>query len=193
MKTIKLSGTFLFFILLCGCRSKETPTPTPQSTQIDVSKQWRFDATGLLLTGPGDGQWKSTTFTAQELNLFASLDTANLIGTTTPAQVLETNGYNAIYPNPFILSGPHAMSFTFPNGYSGQFVLKLVYVDSLMNPLFKKAVKLQSNAYPPPTTSGVNIQILPSVPVGRHRLYYTLSSASNPNFYTCWGNIQCTQ
>ncbi len=193
MKTIQLSGTFLFFILLCGCGNKETPTPIPQSTQIDVLKQWRFDISGNLLTGPGDGQWKSTAFTAQELNLFTSLDTTNLTGTTTPPQVLESNGYNAIYPNPFILSAPHGMHFSFPNGYAGQFVLKLVYVDSLMNPLFKKAVRLQSNAYPPPTTSGLDLYILPVVSVGRHRLYYTLSSASNPHFYTCWGNVECIQ
>jgi hypothetical protein len=182
---------YLCFMLICGCG--RTDDPTPQSTSIDVSKQWRFDASGNLLTGPGDSQWKSTTFTSAELNLFASMDTASLTGTTVPSQVLESNGYNAIYPNPFILSASHAMGFQFPNGYSGQFVVKLVYVDSLMNPIFKKAFRLQSNAYPPPTTSGINFLIMPSVPVGRHRLYYMLCAASNPRFYTSWGNVQCIQ
>ncbi len=186
---MRLPFLYFLFILMCGCGKSDSPAPQP--TPIDVSKQWWFDATGLLLTGPGDGQWRSTTFTAQELALFASLDTTSLTGTTAPPQVLETHGYNAIYPNPFIASASHAMSFNFPNGYSGQFVLKLVYVDSLMNPLFKKVVRLQSIAAPPPTTSGVSVLIIPSVPAGRHRLYYMLSAASNPRIYTTWGNIHC--
>ena len=188
---MRLTFLFLSIILLSGCGKGDSPNP--QSTQIDVSKQWRFDAVGSLLTGPGDGQWKSTLFTALELSLFTSLDTANLTGTTAPSQVLEPNGYNAIYPNPFNFSASHGMGFSFPNGYSGQFVLKLVYVDSMMNPIFKKAVRLQANAYPPPTTSGIYLLIMPSVPVGRHRLYYMLSAASDPRFYTSWGNVQCIQ
>ena len=120
---MRLLPFFLFFIILAGCGKSDSPAP--QSTSIDVSKQWWFDSFGFLLTGPGDGQWKSTTFTAAELNLFASMDTASLTGTTVPSQVLEPNGYNAIYPNPFILSASHGMGFQFPNGYSGQFVIKL--------------------------------------------------------------------
>ena len=191
MKTKQLLLIFLCCIVLASCGRSDDPIP--QQTSIDVSKQWRFDASGNLLTGPGDGQWKSTSFTAQELALFAALDTANLTGTTAPAQVLESNGYNAIYPNPFLASASHAMSFSFPNGYSGQFVLKLVYTDSLMNPLLKKTIRLQANASPPPTTSSINLQIMPLLPAGRHRLYYMLCAASNPRFYSSWGNIQCIQ
>jgi hypothetical protein len=154
-----------------------------------VSKQWLFDASGNMLTGSGDGQWQPTTFTTQELNLFNSLDTASLAGTTTPTAVLiASGGYNAIYPNPF--SSSHGMGFAFPNGYGGAFVLKLVYVDSLMNPVYKKAVRLQCTASPPPTTSAAFVAILPSIPVARLRLYFTLSTAADPYFYKSWGNIQ---
>jgi hypothetical protein len=186
---MRLPIFYLSFILLCGCGKSDSSNT--QQTPIDVSKQWWFDASGNLLTGPGDGQWKSTTFSVQELGLFTSLDTADLTGTTAPTQVLESNGYNAIYPNPFKLSLSHGMHFSFSNGYSGQFVLKLVYADSLMNPVFKKTVRLQANAYLPPTPSSLNVLIVPQVPVARLRLYYILSAASNPRFYTCWGNVQC--
>lgn len=187
MKTLQLLPFVLICLLLNNCNKSESSGT--QTTQIDVSKQWWFDAFGVMLTGPGDNQWKATTFTAQELNLFSSLDTADLTGTTTPSAVLIASGsHNAVYPNPF--SSSQQLPFSFPNGYAGQFVLKLIYVDSLMNPLLKKAVRLQSNAYPPPTTSGVAVLIQPTIPVGRFRLYYTLSSISNPHFFKCWGNIQ---
>lgn len=187
MKLIQLVPAIFICLLLNACNKSNSPGN--QITQIDVSNQWWFDVSGNMLTGPGDNQWKATTFTAQELSLFSNLDTANLIGTTTPGSVLLASGsHHALYPNPF--SSSQQLPFSFPNGYAGQFVLKLVYVDSLMNPLLKKVVRLRSNAYPPPTTSGVAVIIQPIIPVGRLRLYYTLSSASDPHFFKCWGNIQ---
>lgn len=187
MKTKQLLPAIFICLLLAACNKSDSPGT--QATPIDVSKQWWFDASGNMLTGPGDNQWKAINFTAQELSLFSSLDTANLVGTTTPAAVLIASGsHNALYPNPF--SSSQQLPFSFPNGYAGQFVLKLVYVDSLMKPLLKKVVRLQSNAYPPPTTSGVAVTIMPTIPVGRARLYYTLSSATDPHFFKCWGNIQ---
>ncbi|HMI78558.1 MAG TPA: hypothetical protein VK484_07170 [Ferruginibacter sp.] len=177
MRTIQFVAVIFIAVLLGAC-GKDNNTDQNQTAQIDVSKQWWFDALGNMLTGPGDNQWQPTTFTAQELNLFSSLDTASLAGTTTPVAVLMSS---AIYPNPF--STNHAMHFSFPNGYGGSFVLKLVYVDSLMNPVYKKAVRLQCTANPPPTSSGASVIISPSLPVAR-------LTAANPHFHKCWGNIQ---
>jgi len=188
MKTIGSLAIIFIAVLLGGCGKDPAPAPMPQAVQIDVSKQWWFDPLGFMLSGPGDDQWKPIGFNLQELNLFSSLDTASLAGTTTPASVLMApSGQNASFPNPFTTA--HSLVFTFPSGYAGSFVLKLVYVDSLMNPVEKKAVRLQCTANPP-ATSSVHIQIMPAVPVARMRLYFSLSSAANPHFHKVWGNVQ---
>jgi hypothetical protein len=60
-----------------------------------------------------------------------------------------------------------------------------------MNPLFKKAERLQAAVYGPLNLSASNtILIAPNLPAGKYRLYYTLSSQANPHLYTSWGNIQ---
>ena len=103
---------------------------------IDVSKQWLITIQGEVISSPGDDQWQSKTFTTQEMNLFSSLDTANLSGTTAPDSVTGTpHGYNATYPNPFMTS--YALSLHFSDGYSGQIVFKCVIVDSTMTSQFK--------------------------------------------------------
>jgi len=182
MKTIL--PAFLICLLFIGCSKS---SDSNQITQIDVSQQWKFDALGNTISGPGDTQWQSTTFTSQELSLFSSMDTANLTGTVMPGAVLRTQNFP--FPNPFTTS--HNLVLSFPNGYVGPFVLKMVYVDSLMNPLLKMSTRWQATAYAPPTASSFGVTITPTiVPVGRFRLYYTLSAASNPHFYKCWGNIQ---
>ncbi|MEO7043669.1 MAG: hypothetical protein ABI091_00075, partial [Ferruginibacter sp.] len=125
------------------------------------------------------------------LNLFTSLDTANLAGTTTPAAVLETYSprRNSIIPNPFSTS--FQIFFEFNTGFSGQFVFKYVIVDSLMNSLDKRAITMRASVFGPGNVSTSNtISILPNVPAGRFRLYYTLSSQANQHFYKSWGNIQ---
>lgn len=184
MKTSQLSLTILVFLIFFSC-SKSNDSNQP--TQIDVSQQWKFDALGNTLSGPGDTQWQSTTFTSQELGLFNSMDTANLTGTTTPSAVLHTQNFPC--PNPFASS--QNLFLTFPSGYTGPFVLKMVYVDSLMNPILKMSSRWSATAYSPPTPSGFGLTITPTIlPTGRFRLYYTLSAASNPHFYKCWGNIQ---
>ena len=153
-----------------------------KASAIDVSKQWSIDGLGNIISSPADGQWQAKILTAQELNLFVSLDTANLSGTTTPASVLETPpGYNSTYPNPFTTL--NALSLRFANGFSGQIVFKCVIVDSTMTSYFKAAIRLNVSG---PST---NISFNPTIPVGRFRIYYTLSSQSNPHFYKSWGNI----
>ncbi len=166
--------------VISSCNEKDTTDPV---TTIDVSKQWKFDNSGNVILALGDGQWQSKTFSTQELNLFSSLDTANLSGTTAPGSVLENPPfYNATFPNPF--TSLHILPFKFNSGYSGQIVLKYVVADSTMTALFKAATKLNvSNA-------STNILFNPAISVGRFRLYYTLSSQSNPHFYKSWGNIQ---
>ena len=161
------------------------------NASIDVSAQWQIDALGNLILGLPDGQWQSKTFSTAELNLFTSLDTANLNGTATPTAVLENNNlrHNSIYPNPF--TSTFYIQFGFTPGYSGQFVFKSVIVDSLMNPVDKKVVRMQATVFGPGNVSNSNaVGFASSLTVGRYRLYYTLSSQANPHFYKSWGNIQ---
>lgn len=165
--------------VLISCSKKNDPKPP----QIDVSSQWTIDALGNIISSPGDGQWHAQTFTAQELNLFSSLDTANLGGTSTPGSVVEgPSRYNSSYPNPFATL--YYLSLQFTNSFSGQIVLKYVIVDSTMTSQVKGAFKLNVS------NSSINIAFSPTIPVGRFRFYYTLSSQSNPHFYKTWGNIQ---
>lgn len=176
----KLIFYLIFVLIIINSCSKKNDA---EVTSIDVSNQWSIDLSGNVILSLGDGQWQTKTFTSQELNLFSSLDTANLSGTTTPASVLETPpGYNSTYPNPFITV--NALSLQFPGGYSGQFVLKCVVVDSTMTAHFKAATRLTVSS------SSTTILFNPTIPVGRFRFFYTLSSQSNPHFYKSWGNIQ---
>jgi len=181
-----LSATIIIFI---SCRKDDNSNNVTPA--IDVSAQWQIDAVGNLILGIPDRQWQTKTFTPTELNLFTSLDTTNLTGTTTPTTVLETSSQrnNSIFPNPFSTS--FQILFGFNAGFSGQFVFKCVIVDSLLNPLDKKVTIMQASVFGPGNVSTSNIiSIIPNVPIGRFRIYYTLSSNTNQHFYKCWGNIQ---
>jgi len=175
---------YLIFALLIisSCSKKDDP----EAPIIDVSKQWSIDPLGNVISSTGDRQWQATTFTEAELNLFSSLDTADLSGTNAPAFVLETPPtYSSIYPNPFITV--HSLSLRFDNGYFGRIVFKCVIVDSTMTPHFKLATRL----FIP--NASINLSFNPTLPVGRFRFFYTLSSQTKPHFYKNWGNIQKTQ
>ena len=188
MKVNQISNFILasFLFIFCSKNNDSNNVTTP----IDVSAQWKTDALGDLLSGLSDQQWQAKIFNSAEQNLFNSLDTANLSGTTTPGAVLEIPyRYNCIYPTPF--NSQFQMTFRFTAGFSGQFVFKCVIVDSLMNPIDKKTAKLQATVYPGPgNSSSTTIAIMPNVPIGRFRLYFTLSSQANAPFYKSWGNIQ---
>ncbi|MEP7166315.1 MAG: hypothetical protein ABI741_16560 [Ferruginibacter sp.] len=189
MKTTQLFQLLFSIIIISSC----SKTTDADKQAIDVSQQWNIDIVGNLILGTGDAQWQSKNFTSQELSLFSSLDTADLTGTSSPVAVLE-HTYNFTYPNPFYISSGHTLHFSFTNGYSGPFVLKLVYVDNRMNPVFKTAVRMQAYAYPPPNASSSNsIVVKPVLSTGSFRLYYTLSSSNDPHFYKSWGNVQGTQ
>ena len=144
-----------------------------------------------------DGQWQSKIFTSAEQNLFITLDTANLAGTTTPDSVLEiANQYNCIFPNPFSLSSGTQDYFRFNSGYSGQLIFKYVIVNSSLVAVDKNAIRIQATSYPStpgdPSSSNL-INIAPNIPIGEYRLYFTLSSQNSRHFYKSWGNIHIKQ
>lgn len=185
-----IAACYFSILFLTSCDKSDNSVVNV--TTIDVSAQWKIDANGNTIQGIYDGQWLLKTFTAQELALFNSLDTASLSGTLKPDSVKEEGtNYNFVYPTPFV--SHYNRVFRFSSGYNGQVVYKYVLVDSLMNPLEKKAVRLQGASFPqsPSNPSSSNpIAIMHNVPVGRYRLYYTLSTSSHPHFYKSWGNIQ---
>jgi hypothetical protein len=182
MTTKSICYLIFALLIISSCSKKEEP----EASTIDVSKQWSIDPLGNVISSTGDRQWLATTFTDQELNLFSSLDTADLSGTNPPAFVLETPpNYNPTYPNPFTTT--HRLSLRFDNGYFGRIVFKCVVVDSTMTPHFKLVTRLFT------TNASINITLNPTIPVGRFRLFYTLSTQSKPHFYKNWGNIQKTQ
>lgn len=192
MITKQLFHLFFLSVILISC--SKTESPSEQLTTIDVSKQWLVGSARQLILGLGDGQWQTKVFTTQEQNLFASLDTANLVGTSKPDSVLESPiSYNCAYPNPF--ASENRLSFRFTNGFNGQIELKFVIVDSLLRTLDKGAMRVQATSYPqiPLNPSSSNeLTIKPNIPIGTFRLYYTLSSQLNQHFYKSWGNIQRT-
>lgn len=184
---------FFFLIVLLFVSCDKGNNNTDQSAIIDVTKQWQVDAQGSLILGLSDGQWKNKIFTTEEQNLFASLDTTNLSGTTKPDSVFESTpvSNNFTIPNPF--ASFNQLQLNFSNGYDGQVVLKFVVVDSLLKSIDKGSKKIQASVCSScplhPSTSNL-ITIMPNMPTGKFRFYYTLSTASSKNFYTTWGNIE---
>jgi hypothetical protein len=153
-------------------------------TVIDVSCQQYVDALGndLEQVGSCSSPSDSAGFSQQELNLFNSLDTADLTGT-----VLPSGSYTfAIYPNPF--SSHLDIQYLFSGSISGQVVVKNVITDSLLNPVFKSVIRLGSST---PTSVFLN-QIMLTIPAGRYRLFQTLSAGSYNNFARRWVNITKT-
>ncbi len=188
MKTKRIVISLIVIAFITSCK-KSDPS---NNANIDVSAQWQIDAYENVILGLADGQWQGKSFTAYELSLFSSLDTTNLSGTTTPMAVLDNSArHNSIYPNPFNSNQFYFMKFGFTTGYTGQFVLKSVLVDSQMKPLIKTVARLQAVWGPGNTSTSYPIGISYfGISPGRYRLYYTLSSQANPHFFKCWGNVQ---
>ena len=162
---------------------------------IDVSQQWTVDYNGNLINGPNDSQWSPKEFSSQELNLFSSLDTANLTGTVKCDSVFTgTSSKNCIFPNPFKTSA--SFVFNFSSGFNGLLEFKFVIVDDHLNIIDKGTFKIQATSYPNipqnPSTSGP-VTLTPNISSGKYRIYITLSSEANPHFYKTWGNIEKTQ
>lgn len=177
----------------CGKNNAES-NPAPAAQQpIDVSAQWYIDAVGNPQMTLADGQWQRKSFTAAEQNLFSSMDTASLAGTSKPDSVYESPPiYNSIYPNPFLVNNAFGMYLRFTPGYLGEYIMKLVITDSLLNPVVKRSVRFQASAAGSPAApTRTNFNMMPGIAAaGRYRMYFTLSAQSNPHFYKCWGNIQ---
>lgn len=183
---IKLFNLFIIVSILGAACKKDS------NKSIDVSKQWKMDNHGLLISGMTDGQWGNKTFSTQELDLFKSLDTVDLTGTTVPDSVLEEKpvSHNYAFPNPF--KQTTNLFFRFSPGFSGQIVLKYVIVNGDFTVVKKSAIKIQATVCSCPSfssTSGI-IDLLPNVARGQFRIYYTLSSLGNDHFYKTWGNIE---
>jgi hypothetical protein len=185
MKINLFKLSIILLVLATACKKDS-------NNSIDVSKQWKIDNLGVLISGLGDGQWGNKTFSAQELNLFTSLDTVDLTGTTMPDSVWEEKpvSNNYAFPNPF--KQTTNLFFRFSPRFSGQIVLKYVIVNGDFNVVKKSAIRIQATVCSCPSfssSSGV-IDLLPNVAIGQFRLYYTLSSQGNNHFYKTWGNIE---
>ena len=183
---VKLFKLFIIVSVLTTACNKS------RNNSIDVSKQWKVDNLGLLISGLTDGQWENKTFSSQELSLFNSLDTVDLTGTTMPDSVLEEKpvSHNYASPNPFNQTTRLFLSFS--PGFSGQVVLKYVIINADFTIVDKSAIRIQATVCSCPSlssSSGV-INLMPNVPRGQFRIYYTLSSQGNNHFYKTWGNIQ---
>jgi len=176
MRPFFLIPILIALTILWGCKK------TASQSTLDLSQQWQTDVSGSLIKGvsnPKDSQWQNRLLTSSELALFNSLDTADLSGTTMPGSIQST----IFYPNPFLTQA--LMYFKLNSTYQGQFKLKYVIVDNHMNAL-QKGSSLLSNSY-------AFFLLTSSLPSGYYRIYFTLSSQTNENFYTSWGNIQKSQ
>ena len=183
-----------FFLLLIASTTLFACNKSSSSNAIDVGGIYWIDASGIPL-GTGiypnsgglvHGQWVSDTLTSSQLALFQSLDTAILPNTIIPDSVLIKDShllYPVNFPSPskgsvMIFTGLGGRSVPFP--WSSPIMFKYVIVDSLLEPMEKDAKLLYEN----------QVSIVPNIPVGRYRIYLTLSTLNKPNFYQSWGNIQ---
>jgi hypothetical protein len=172
---IIIISLFLGFIFASCKKSDSTGEP---NLKIDVSIQWKLNQQGGIDFSPVDGQWVNKSFIAKEMELFKSLDTTNLRGT----RLANLTDSPIPFPNPF--SSTQSFSFLFSDNFSGDIVLKYIIVNEDLFPLVKNAVRITSNS------GRSDLLINPSIPIGKYRIYFTLSSESNPHFYKTWGNIE---
>ncbi|RAJ98146.1 hypothetical protein LX87_03054 [Larkinella arboricola] len=175
-----LLGLLLIFFLISCSKNETQPT-------IDVTNLWETAPLGQPMNIPTDKQWESKTFSAAEMNLFASLDTVNLSGTVMPLKVTgpgikDPSTPSMVYPNPF--SKFFNITFAFDSSFAGNVIIKLVIVDQSLHPVLKQAVRLSTNS------GRTQFRFWPDLPAGNFRLYYTLSAQSNPHFHKSWGNIK---
>lgn len=148
-----------------------------ETTSIDVSSIVTTDSNGVPQgkIGNTDNQWKSQTFTANEMALFTDLDTVNLSKTEMPISVEQFPAY----PNPF--SNFATVRATPKAPFSGSVVIKYVIVNSKLQPVAKKSQR---------AASSFDFIVGNDISSGKYRIYFTLSSLGNPHFYKSWGNIQ---
>jgi hypothetical protein len=90
------------------------------------------------------------------------------------------------YPSPF--KSNFNIPIAFNSSLSGRVVLKFVIVDNKMNVIQRASYNVQ--AIISSNRSTAQVAINPNVPVGKFRLYLTISSQNNNNFFKTWGNIE---
>lgn len=174
MKKLILS-LFVLGIIFWSCKKSS------DGAVLNLSAQWQLDFNGNLIKGvsdPNDKQWQNQSLSTSEMGLFESLDTADLAGTSKPSSVSSST----FYPNPFTTQA--LLYIRFNNGYNGQVKFKYVVVDKSMHPVQKGTALLSINQ--------AFFHLFPDFPSGYYRIYFTLSSQGDGNFYTSWGNIQQT-
>jgi hypothetical protein len=167
----------LFILIGCslflGC-NKDGGSNNDNSSNIDVSGQCYKDFAGNDLTNTG--VCSGTVFNSNELALFKTMDTVSLNNTAKPEWVEGIN----LYPNPF--SSNLMLSASLNETFNGKLVLKYVIVNNELNILLKNYVKN--------FIRGSQINLFVNLPIGKYRLYMTLSAENFNNFYTLWRNIQ---
>lgn len=162
---------FIFFLitLICisGC-SKSVAT-------IDVSSQNFVDYSGNFLGSAGSGPASGNDFISQEMALFNNFDTADLSIYKKPDSVYNT----MIFPNP---SSSEVIFFcTFNANFSDSVFAEYVITDNSLRSVYKSSGVISgSNRF-----GNIN----PVIPIGKYRLFVTLSANGNKNFYTYWVNI----
>lgn len=144
--------------------------------KIDTSAIHSRDINGNPLSGPNDNQWKSQSFSENEIFLFESLDNVSLSGTTgiDPAVPI------AAFPNPFTF---HFLLFSEPIVNDNSAVVKWVIVNKSMQKILEGWQRIDKDKYIV-RISGEGVL------EGKHRLYITYSAAGKPHYFTTWGNVQ---
>ena len=162
------------------------------SNKIDVSNIYKYNNQGDLIHVQPNGQWTYIPLTSMELALFQGIDTAVLPNTNIPSIYLSDTiktMSSIFYPNPIHTVGVISFSGYTPWVYShpiqGNLFCKYIVVDSLLEIMDKGVVSMRLT----------DSRTIPFhfIPVGRFRLYYTLSALGNENFYQGWSNIQVIQ
>lgn len=181
---------FTMIVLLISCKKDDAETKidhpfVPMPTPINIDNQWLIYKNGQAQASLPDSQWQNRYLNAVEMNLFNLVDTADLSGTAS-AKVVP-NAIYPLYPNPYTTDGQ--IQFFFQNQFAGQIILKYVVVDNMTLPLTQGVIRLQAKSFSNGTSS-THYALLPNVPNGRYRLYYSLSANGDEHFFRSWGNIQ---
>lgn len=166
-----LNTAVLTLILLISCKKNNADVPL-----IDVNNQTFVNEYGDNIFSNGSAS-SGLVFNESELSLFNSLDTVDLTGTSQPNDVLDV----VQFPNPIDTSGIFTLKFQFNNTYLGYTILKYVIVDDRLHTLAKNTHRLQGN-HP-------SSQVHVSLQEGKYRLYLTLSSLDNKNYFKKWINF----
>jgi len=179
--TYKINLVFIFFLFAVFISCKKSSI---SSFDLNCQQYTDFSGNPLQSTGNCD-KYFDTIFTANELSLFNTLDTANLALTSLPDSI---SFYNYTYPNPSV--GNFRTAYFYNSTHSGQVLIKIIITDNNLTPVFSTIKYISYNQIPNGFPSSVSILLSPNLPSGNYRLYQTISTISNLNFKKCWTNIK---